>query len=40
MARANGLMIVPDTAGSISPGDKVKVQILDPEFGYTDTVPY
>jgi len=40
MARANGLMIVPDTAEGVNPGDKVKVQILDPDFGFTDTVPY
>lgn len=40
MARANGLMIVPDTAEGINPGDKVKVQILDPDFGFTDTIQY
>jgi len=40
MARANGLMIVPDTARGIAPGDTVNVQILDPEFGFTDTVAY
>lgn len=40
MARANGLMIVPDTAAGINPGDKVKVQILDPDFGFTDTIQY
>lgn len=37
MARANGLMIVPDTGTDVAPGDTVRVQLLDPDFGFTDT---
>jgi len=35
MAEANALMIVPETIGNISAGDRVEVQILDPEFEMT-----
>ncbi|MCX8044797.1 MAG: molybdopterin molybdotransferase MoeA [Desulfobacterota bacterium] len=38
MARANGLMIIPDTKDGIAPGDTVSVQILDPDFNFADTV--
>lgn len=37
MARANGLMIVPDTGSGLSPGDPVQVQILDPDFSFTES---
>jgi len=40
MAIANGLMIVPEDRETIRPGDTVKVQILDPEFGFTDQPVY
>ena len=40
MARATGLMIVPDTPGGVAPGDTVHVQILDPDFGFSDAAPY
>ena len=40
MASANGLMIIPDDAEAVSPGDTVKVQILDSEFGCTEEPNY
>lgn len=40
MAAANGLMIIPDNGRGVNPGDKVKVQILDPEFGFTEELSY
>ncbi len=35
MAEANALIIVPETVGSVHAGDRVVVQILDPEFEMT-----
>ena len=35
MAEANALMIVPETVGEVSAGDRAIVQILDPEFEMT-----
>jgi molybdopterin molybdotransferase len=35
MAEANALMIVPETVGNMNAGDRVEVQILDPEFEMT-----
>jgi molybdopterin molybdotransferase len=35
MAEANALMVVPETVGSVLPGDRVTVQVLDPEFEMT-----
>lgn len=36
MAAANGLMIVPEDQDIVNPGDRVKVKILDQEFGFTE----
>jgi len=36
MGTANGLMVVPEDQDVVKPGDGVKVQILDREFGYTE----
>jgi molybdopterin molybdotransferase len=38
MAEATGLMIVPETG--LKPGDRVKVQVLDPEFGCSEMPNY
>jgi len=40
MAAANGLMIVPEDQETVLPGDRVKVQILDREFGFTEKPDY
>ena len=40
MAAANGLMVVPEDRDCVKPGDTVKVQILDPEFGTTEEPAY
>ena len=40
MAEANGLMIIPEMQESINQGDKVKVQLLDEEAGFTETPAY
>ncbi len=40
MAEASGLMVVPETAERIKTGDRVKVQVLDPELGYSETPQY
>ena len=40
MAEASGLMVVPETTGRIKAGDRVMVQVLDPELGYSETPNY
>jgi molybdopterin biosynthesis enzyme len=40
MAAANGLMIVPEDQDLVNPGDRVRVQILDQEFGFTEEPNY
>jgi len=40
MASANGLMVVPEDRDCVNPGDAVKVQILDSEFGATKEPVY
>ncbi len=40
MAEANGLMIIPEMQESVNPGDKVKIQLLDEEAGFTETPAY
>ena len=40
MAAANGLMVVAEDQDCVEPGDRVKVQMLDPEFGYTEEPRY
>lgn len=40
MAAASGLMVIPADVSGVSAGDKVKVQVLDPELGYSETVNY
>ncbi len=40
MAEANGLMIIPDDQEAVQSGDMVQVQMLDPEFGFTDKASY
>jgi molybdopterin molybdotransferase len=40
MAKANGLMIVSEEKEGVSAGEKVKVQILDQEFGYSQKTGY
>jgi molybdopterin molybdotransferase len=40
MAAANGLIIVPEDMDIVNSGDRVKVQILDPEFGFTEKPGY
>jgi molybdopterin molybdotransferase len=40
MAAANGLMVVPEDMDCVNPGDAVKVQILDSEFGATEEPVY
>ena len=40
MAEASGLMVVPETAERIKTGDRVKVQVLDPELGYSEAPQY
>ena len=40
MAAANGLMVVPEDRDCVEPGDVVKVQVLDPEFGATEEPNY
>ena len=40
MAKATGLMMVPADREGVRAGDKVTVQILDQEFGYTETLHY
>jgi len=40
MAAANGLMIVPEDQDLVNPGDRVRVQILDQEFGFTEEPSY
>jgi len=32
MAEANALIIIPETVGHVHAGDRVEVQVLDPEF--------
>jgi molybdopterin molybdotransferase len=36
MAEANALMVVSETVGNVHKGDRVEVQILDPEFDMTE----
>ena len=38
MAKATGLMIVPADREGVKAGDKVAVQILDQDFGYSETL--
>jgi molybdopterin molybdotransferase len=38
MAKATGLMIVPADRAGVKAGDKVVVQILDRDFGYSETL--
>ena len=40
MAAASGLMIIPADVSGLSAGDRVKVQVLDPELGYSETANY
>jgi molybdopterin molybdotransferase len=40
MAAASGLMIIPPGVSAVSPGDRVRVQVLDPELGYSETPHY
>lgn len=40
MAMATGLMVIPEDLDRIHPGDRVKVQILDAEFGATENPGY
>jgi len=40
MAAANGLMVIPEDRDCINPGDTVKVQVLDAEFGATEEPGY
>ena len=40
MAAASGLMVIPAGVSGVSAGDKVSVQVLDPELGYSETVNY
>ncbi len=40
MAKANGLMIVSEEKEGVSAGERVKVQILDQEFGYSQKPGY
>ena len=40
MAAASGLMVIPADVSGVSAGDRVKVQVLDPELGYSETVNY
>ena len=40
MAKANGLMIVPEDRDGVTPGETVSVQILDNEFGSTEDLSY
>ncbi len=40
MAEASGLMAVPENVEKIKAGDRVQVQVLDPELGYSETPQY
>jgi len=40
MTQASGLMIVPEDVAMVNPGDRVKVQILDPDFGFAANPDY
>ena len=40
MAEASGLMAIPADVSGVSAGDRVSVQVLDPELGYSETVNY
>ncbi|MCX5904972.1 MAG: molybdopterin molybdotransferase MoeA [Proteobacteria bacterium] len=40
MAKATGLMMVPADREGVKAGDKVTVQILDRDFGYSETLYY
>lgn len=40
MADCSGLMIVPETSPGIKAGDRVQVQVLDPDLGYSETPQY
>jgi molybdopterin molybdotransferase len=40
MAKATGLMMVPADREGVKGGDKVTVQILDQDFGYSETLYY
>jgi molybdopterin molybdotransferase len=40
MAAASGLMVIPADVSGVSAGDRVKVQVLDPELGYSETPQY
>ena len=40
MAAASGLMVIPADVSGISAGDRVNVQVLDPELGYSETLNY
>jgi molybdopterin molybdotransferase len=40
MAKATGLMMVPADREGVKAGDKVTVQILDQDFGYSETLYY
>lgn len=40
MAKANGLLIIPEEKEGIEPGERVKVQILDNEFAYRQWMGY
>jgi molybdopterin molybdotransferase len=40
MAKANGLMIISEEKEGVSAGERVKVQILDQEFGYSQKAGY
>ncbi len=40
MAKANGLMIIPEEKDGIEPGERIKVQLLDNEFAYRQEMGY
>ncbi len=40
MAAASGLMVIPADRSGVSAGDRVKVQVLDPELGCSETLQY
>jgi len=40
MSAATGLMIVPEDVATVNPGDRVKVQVLDPEFAFVPQPDY
>jgi molybdopterin biosynthesis enzyme len=40
MAKATGLMLVPPDRDGVKAGEKVAVQILDQDFGCSETLYY